>query len=222
MASEMLSTLLTILGTVLILITAMIAALFMIAGLRRSLEDLKELLVSGVIGLLLIVLGVLPWENAVIVGIAAMAIGGFAFFFLLAKGKFGAMPNIRTYVRREHARPVLRFLIRIGAVVGAILLSDVVGLSIFLAFRGQWDLLNLTELLTILLLLEGSILGAAGGFMFVGYSEYGLLRQAAINPALAREQRDGWKDRRVSQQKWSVAMLVVGVLLIFLGFLVSL
>ena len=218
----MLSTLLMILGIVLILITAMIGGLFIIAGLRRSFEDLKELLVSAVIGLLLIVLGALPLENAVIVGSAAVAVGGFAFFFLLAKGKFGGMPNVRMYISREYAKPVLRFLIRIGAVAGAILLADVIGLSIFLTYLGQWDISNLTQLLTILLLLEGALLGAAGGFMFLGYSEYGLLGQAAINPALAREQRDKWKDRRVSQQKWGIAMLIIGTMLIFLGLLVSL
>lgn len=126
------------------------------------------------------------------------------------------------YIRREHIRPVLRFLIRIGIVVGVILLFDVIGLWVFLFSRGQTCLLSFTELLTILLLTEGSLIGVAGAFMFVGYSEYRIARQGAINPAIVGDQRQRWRERRLSQQKWGVAMLIAGVLLILLGLLVSL
>lgn len=130
--------------------------------------------------------------------------------------------KVREYIRIEHVGPVLRFLIRIVIVVGVVLLLDAIGLWVFLVSSGQWNLLSFIELLTILLLFEGSLVGAAGAFMFMGYSEYTTARQGAINPFIAREQVKNWGKRRLSQQKWGVAMLIAGVLLIFLGLLVSL
>lgn len=129
--------------------------------------------------------------------------------------------TMREYARREHIGPVLRFLIRIGIVVGVILLFDVVGLWFFLFSGGQEYLLSFTELLTILLLVEGSLIGVAGAFMFVGYSEYRIAGQGAINPAIVGDQRQRWRERRLSQQKWGRAMLIAGVLLILLALLVS-
>lgn len=125
------------------------------------------------------------------------------------------------YIRREHVRPVLRFLTRVGMVVGVILLLDVMGLWGFLFSRGQEYLLSFTEFLTILLLVEGSLIGVAGAFMFVGYSEYRIAGQGAINPAIVGDQRQRWRERRLSQQKWGIAMLIAGILLILLGLLVS-
>ncbi|NIV43745.1 hypothetical protein GWN49_02500 [Candidatus Bathyarchaeota archaeon] len=87
--------------------------------------------------------------------------------------------------------------------------------------RGQWTFPSFINLLIMLLLLEGSLIGAAGGFMFYGYSEYRIARQHAINPAIVGDQRQNWRERRLSQQKWGPAMLVAGFLLIFLGLLVS-
>lgn len=129
--------------------------------------------------------------------------------------------KVRDYIRREHIGPVSRFLMRILVVVGAIVLLNALGLWGFLLSKGQWDLLGFTELLTILLLLEGSLIGVVGAFMFFGYSEYTVARQHAINPAIVADQRDRWKERRLSQQKWGIAMLIAGVLLIFLGLVVS-
>jgi hypothetical protein len=128
---------------------------------------------------------------------------------------------VREYIRREYVKPVLRFLMRIVIVVGVILLLNVIGLGVFLFSRGQWNLPSFLEFLVILLLLEGSLIGAAGGFMFYGYSEYRIARQHAINPAIIGDQRQKWKERRLSQQKWGPAMLVAGFLLIFLGLLIS-
>jgi len=125
------------------------------------------------------------------------------------------------YIKREYVRPVLRFLIRTMIGVGVILLLDVIGLWVFLSPRGQWNLSSFIELLTILLLVEGSLIGAAGGFMFFGYGEYQLFGQAAINPIIARDQKQRWRERRLSQQKLGIAMLIAGVVLLFLGLLVS-
>lgn len=128
---------------------------------------------------------------------------------------------MREYIRREYIRPVLRFLVRIVIVVGVILLLNVIGLWVFLFSRGLWNLPSFTETLMILLLLEGSLIGVAGAFMFVGYSEYNIFGQAAINPAFARDQLQRWRERRLSQQKWGMAMLIAGFLLILLGLLVG-
>lgn len=102
-----------------------------------------------------------------------------------------------------------------------ILVLSVSGLSVYLSTHGQWSLLNLLGPLAILLLLEGSLVGLAGALMFFGFSEYGVFRQAGLNPAIARDQVERWKERRLSQQKWGIAMLLAGVLLIFLGLAVS-
>lgn len=125
------------------------------------------------------------------------------------------------YIRKEYVRPVLKFLMRILIVVGVILLLNAIGLGVFLLSRGQWTFPSFINLLIMLLLLEGSLIGAAGGFMFYGYSEYRIARQHAINPAIVGDQRQNWRERRLSQQKWGPAMLVAGFLLIFLGLLVS-
>lgn len=129
--------------------------------------------------------------------------------------------KVKEYIRREHIRPVLRFLIRIVIAIGVILLFDMIGLYFFILSRGLWNSLSFLELLTILLLLEGSLIGVAGAFMFVGYSEYRIASQGAISPAIIADQRQRWKERRLSQQKWGFAMLIAGAILVLLGLLVS-
>lgn len=128
---------------------------------------------------------------------------------------------MRAYITRADT-PVRRLLIRVAAIVGAILAGDTMGLWTYLWFQGRARLLEFTYLLTILLLLEGALLGAAGCFLFFGYSEFALRGQAALWPSLAGDQLRGWRERRLAQQKWGFAMVIVGVLLILLGLLVSL
>jgi len=128
---------------------------------------------------------------------------------------------LREFIKKEHMKTVVRFLKRIGIVVVTILLSDMIGLWIFLLLNGQGSLQNFVELLSILLLLEGALIGAIGGFMYYGYSEYRIAGQAALWPTLASEQMKNWRKRRLSQQKWGIAMLIAGALLIFLGLLIS-
>lgn len=224
----MFNILLILLGSMLIFITIMIVIAFMIAGgFRKSLVNIKVLIASAIIGLLMIALGVLPWGIALVVGIVGLAVGGFAFFFFvwLPSYKEGRLreevPEVRKYIRREHIKPSLRFLLRVVIVSGAILLFDVIGLWFFLFVRGQWNLVGFIEFLTLLLLLEGSLVGAGGAFIFYGFSEYRLMRQAALWPTLADDQVRKWRERRLSQQKWGIAMLIAGILLIFLGLLVS-
>lgn len=220
----MFSTLLIFFGSILVLMTILTFIVFMIAGgFRRSLVNIRVLIASGITGFAMLGLGV-----------ASMIYGFFLLrfaFMILAPIIFWGLAilcvrmfqgvKVREYIRREHAKPVLRFLIRIGIVSGAILLVDVIGLLFFLFSQGLWNLLSFIELLTLLLLLEGTFIGAAGAFMFYGYSEYGLMRHAALWPTLAGDQARRWKERRLSQQKWGFALLIAGFLLIFLGLLVS-
>lgn len=122
--------------------------------------------------------------------------------------------NVREYIKREH-------ITRILIAVGVVLLLDVIGVGVFLFSRGQWHLASFADSLAILLLVEGSIVGSAGGFVYVGYSEYRIARQHAINPYVVGDQRRRWGERRLSQRKWGMAMLVAGGLLILLFFFVS-
>ena len=110
---------------------------------------------------------------------------------------------------------------RVGIVVGVILLFDVIGLWFFVFSQGLWNLPKFIELLAILLLLEGSLISTVGAFMFYGYSEHRLMGQGALWPTLASDQARKWRERRLSQQKWGIAMLIAGVLLILLFLLVS-
>lgn len=219
---------LILLGSVLMLLTIVIAIVFMIAGvLRRSPVNIKAFIASGIVGLLMIALGVLPWGIAEVVGIVVLLAGGFALVFSIWLRRYRGgglreeMLKVREFIRREHIKPVLLFLIRIGKVIGIILLLDVIGLWVFLLSQGLWSVPSFIQLLVILLLLEGVLIGAFGAFMFYGYSEYRLRGQAALWPSLARDQVKKWGERRLSQQKWGVAMLIVGFLLVFLGLLVS-
>lgn len=217
---------LMLLGSVSVLITIMMAITLMIAGDLKKPANVKLLTASGIIGLLMIALSVLPWGIAV-VGVVVLAVGGLAFFLLIWLPRYGERKlskevfEVRRYVKREYIKPVLRFLARVGIVSGTILLLDVIGLWAFLFSQRPWDPLIFTELLILLLLGEGSIIGGLGAFMFYGYSEYRLMGQAALWPSFAGEQTRGWRERRLSQQKWGIAMLIAGILLIFLGLLVG-
>lgn len=123
--------------------------------------------------------------------------------------------------RRDSIKSFLRFLVRIGLLVCAVMIIDAIGLWLFITLTGHRSLFYFSELLALLLLLEGAFVGVAGGFMFLGYSEYRIARQHAINPVIVGDQRQKWKERRLSQQKWGFAMLVAGMLMIFLALLIS-
>lgn len=219
---------LILLGSVVTLLTIVTTIVFIIAGgFRRKPANIKVLVASGVMGLLLIALGVLPWQVLRVAGIVVLSFGGLAVFLFIRLRRYGReklreeVLMVREYMRTDHVKTVLRFFIRIGAVIGVILLFDMIGLSVFLFFRGIWTIQSFIELLALLLLLEGVLIGALGAFMFYGYSEYRLMGQAALWPSLAGDQAKGWSKRRLSQQKWGGAMLVAGVLLVALGLLVS-
>lgn len=222
----MFNLLLFLLGAVLILVTIMITIVFVIAGgLRRSLAQIKIPAISGLIGILLIALGLLPSTVAIAVGIIFL-VGGVLFFVWSSRHQrrklLDQLLGLRGYLSRRHLKPVVRFLGHIGMLMVGVLTIDMIGLAIFLYIQGSGALLAFGRLLPLLLLLEGALVGAAGGFMFLGYSEHRISEQGALNPAIAADQRARWKERRLSQQKWGSRLLVMGALLILLGLLLDL
>lgn len=217
----MLSIPLILLGSMLMLVTIMIFIVFMIAGgFRRSRADTRVLITSGITGLAMVGLGVLVgrFGSSVLIILIPILFWGLAIF----GGRIFEGVKVRhAHIGREGIKLILRYVIRVGIISGAILLLNVVGLWGLLSSSGQWNLVSFTELLTLLLLLEGLLIGAAGGLMVFGYSEYRIAGQAAIIPAIARDQLQRWRERRLSQQKWGIATLIAGLLLTFLGLLVS-
>jgi hypothetical protein len=131
------------------------------------------------------------------------------------------MSKMSDHFKREYAKSVIQYLFRITLVIIVILTLDAIGLSGFLVSKGQFSLSKFNETLTILLLLEGTLIGAGGAFMFLGYSEVRVAGQAALNPAVASDQVNKWRERRLSQQKWGVPVLIAGLLLFLLGLLMS-
>ena len=204
--AKLLSTLLILLGSALLLLTIMIVILFVIAGvLRKSPVNVKVLVASGITGLLMIVLGVLPWGIAVI-GLVCSVVGGLTVLIFVWLRRYAGkdsrkeLPQVRIGVSRELIKPLLRFLKRMAMFAGIVLLVDVIGLWFFLLYQGLWDFLSFTELLTLLLLFEGALCGAIGGFMFLGFSEYRLgAKQLCGRPLLANKQEDGRKDGCLSK-----------------------
>lgn len=211
----MLSTLLILLGSVLLFIVAMLFVVLMIAGsLKRSVDILVA---SGSIGLSMVALGVLArmTGDAVLLILIPLILLSLA---ILYRPVFNAR-KVRQYFSREQLKPLLIHLRRAALIVAVMIVLDVVGLGLFLFSKGNLDLLHFLGLLTILLLLEGSLIGVAGALSFVGYSEYRI--SGSINPAVIADQRQRWRERRLSQQKWGTTMLIAGALLICLGLLVS-
>ncbi len=220
----MLGTLLILLGSATMLLTIATFIVFMIAGgFKRSTGNAKVLAASGIAGFVMLVLGGASMiYGAFVLHLAFTILSPILFLGLaiLCIRTFEGV-KVREYLRKEHAKPILKFALRICAVTGVILTLDVIGLGGFLIFKGIWSLFTFTELLPILLLLEGTLIGAGGAFMFYGYSEQRLMGQAALWPTLARDQVEKWRERRGSQQKWGFAMLIAGFLLVFLGLLTS-
>lgn len=121
----------------------------------------------------------------------------------------------------ERFRGYLRILKRVALGILVIIVADVIGLGVLFYAQGRLQYFSFMESLILLLLLEGCIIGAAGGFMYIGLSAVGAARQEAHNPAITQEQLKNRKERRESQQQWAVAMVTTGLLMILIGLLTS-
>lgn len=122
---------------------------------------------------------------------------------------------------RLRSKSVVRLLQTTGKVTGIVLVLDVIGISIFQLYHGKWSLLTLLYALPWILMIEGAVVGVIGSLMYIGYSEYRLMGQAAINPQIARESSRGWDKRRLSQREFGIVIMVVGLVLFLAGFLLA-
>lgn len=102
-----------------------------------------------------------------------------------------------------------------------ITVADVIGLSVLLYAQGRLQYFSFLESLILLLLLEGSIVGAAGGFMYFGLDVVGAARRETHDPAITEERLKDRKEKRGSQQRWAVTMVAAGLLMILIGLLTS-
>lgn len=125
------------------------------------------------------------------------------------------------YFTKERIKPFVRFLSRIGMVAVTILLVNMLGLWVFLFSQGQSYILTSAEFLAGALLLEGSLIGAVGGFLYLAFTMYSVEKQQATDQAGEDEQAKKRRERRMSRQKWASAMIILGAFLIFLGFVLG-
>lgn len=121
----------------------------------------------------------------------------------------------------ERFRGYLLILRRVAQVVSIITVADVIGLSVLLYAQGRLQYFSFLESLILLLLLEGSIVGAAGGFMYFGLDVVGAARREAHDPAITEELLKDRKERRGLKQRWAVTMVAAGLLMILIGLLTS-
>ena len=115
----------------------------------------------------------------------------------------------------------LKFLLLVAILVLAMIAVDAIGLGLRLYSQGSFDFKRLLEQLVLLVLLEGSLVGVAGAFLSLFFGKPKDTRKGELNPAMAKEQQQALKERRLSIRRWALLMLVAGVLLIIFGFLTS-
>lgn len=214
-------------GSVVVSLTIVTVVLFRIAGDFEGPVNVKVLIALGATGVVMLGLGIASLFYGIFLLRYAftilMPILFLGLVFLSMRIFKGA--KVSEYLRREYVKPVLRFLvgtgIRTGIITGVILLVDVIGLWVFLYSRGQWSHVSFVGPLTLLLLLEGPLISTGGTFVFLGYGEYRLRGPVTLRPTLANNRIGRWRERRLLQPKWGVAILIAGVILIFLGFLMG-
>ncbi len=103
----------------------------------------------------------------------------------------------------------------------AIIAVDALGTYLFLYFQGPFLFELFIEALTLLMLLEGCLIIAAGGFMFFGFTGFGDSERKAAKPNDAKEGQKKSVEKRVVGERLAFKLIALGLLLIFLGFLIS-
>ncbi len=121
----------------------------------------------------------------------------------------------------ERFRGFFLILKRVAQVVSIITVADVIGSSVLLYAQGRLEYFSFAGSLILLFLLEGCIVGAAGGLMYFGLDAIGVVRKEAHNPAVTEEQLKNRKERLESQQRWAVMMIAAGLLMILIGLMIS-
>jgi len=122
-------------------------------------------------------------------------------------------------LRKEHVRAVLRILGRMAVIIAAIVTIEAMVLGVFLYSQGGLQYVTFMESLILLMLLEGSLIVATGGFLFFSSKEDKVTERKITNPTIAKEQQQ--KPKGMSRHQWAVSIMVAGFLLIFIGFLTS-
>ena len=119
----------------------------------------------------------------------------------------------------ERSIAILRILSRMAVVVAAIVAIDATVLGIFLYSQGGFQYVAFMASLILLMLLEGSLIVATGGFLFFSSKEDKVTEKKISNPPIAQEQQR--KSKGMSRHQWAVSIMVTGFLLILIGFLTS-
>lgn len=115
----------------------------------------------------------------------------------------------------------LRILSRIGLFLAIVVAIDAAGLTVYFYSQGILEYFMLMEYLILLMLLEGSLIVAVGGFLFFFSGKSKVSKQKAADLEIVNEQRRRSGERGVSPQMLPVLIMVTGFLLIFIGFLTS-
>lgn len=115
----------------------------------------------------------------------------------------------------------LRILKRAALVTVIMITLDVAGLGIFFYVQGLLEYYLFMRSLILLLLLEGCLIGTAGGFVYIILGAFRAARPGMRNPAITEKQQEKGRERGESRHQWSVAMITAGLLLILIGFLTS-
>jgi uncharacterized membrane protein YidH (DUF202 family) len=101
----------------------------------------------------------------------------------------------------ESLKRSFRIIGRLAFFVAVMIVIDAIGLSILLYFQGTLEYFAFFQFLILLMLFEGSLITAIGGFLFFTPSGRKVAKQGRASPA--------------------VTLMVAGVLTIFVGFLTS-
>lgn len=102
---------------------------------------------------------------------------------------------------RESLQRSIRVIARLTFFVAVIMVVDAIGLGVFLYSQGALQYFAFMQSLILLMLLEGSLITAIGGFLFFGSSGRRAAKQGKMSPA--------------------VSIIVIGLLTILIGFLTS-
>jgi len=108
---------------------------------------------------------------------------------------------VRKRLNKESFGKPLRILARLVFFVAVMMAIDAIGLSILLYFQGTLAYFEFFQSLILLMLLEGTVITAIGGFLYFATGKRQETRQGTTNPA--------------------VSVMVAGILTILIGFLAS-
>jgi hypothetical protein len=120
----------------------------------------------------------------------------------------------------EGFRGHLLVLKRVAQFVLVTIVADVISLDVLFYVQGGLYF-GFMESLILLLMLEGCLVGVAGGVMYLGLDVVAAVRKKAHNAANTQEQLKRRKEKRELRQRWAITMITAGLLMILIGLLIS-